>query len=201
MELLTLDAKSYDAAVSRACELLYQGGLIAYPTETFYGLGVRYDSENTLARLFKLKQRTHEKAFTLIIGKIEQLSLLTDHVSDYAKNLIERYWPGPLTLLFSARPILSRYIVANGSVAVRIPGESFALSLAKASAFPITATSANIATNPPADTATSVVRYFNDQLDLIIDGGITGGILPSTIIDVCAGIPRVVRKGSIVLNE
>ncbi|HCL81932.1 MAG TPA: threonylcarbamoyl-AMP synthase [Nitrospiraceae bacterium] len=183
--------------MNAAIAVLEKGGIVAYPTESFYGLGVKYDIEPALKRLYEIKQRPKEKAMPLIIGSVEQLPLLTDYISDSAKELMAKFWPGPLTVLFNARGGLSGYITSGNKTAVRIPGESFALELAKAAGFPITATSANISGMPPAACASTVTDYFADAVDLIIDGGGTKGGLPSTIIDSTGSAPRILRRGAV----
>ena len=138
-------------AIHDSVGVLQRGGIIAFPTETFYGLGVKFDCHEALKRLYELKRRPREKAMPLIIGGREMLNEIVslDRLSNTgllsaAMILMERFWPGPLTLLFPAKAGLSEYLVAKtGMVAVRIPGESFALHLAEKAGFPITATSAN----------------------------------------------------------
>jgi L-threonylcarbamoyladenylate synthase len=198
--ILKLTDKNIDEVISAAISILKNGGIIAYPTETFYGLGAKYDIDSALKRLYEIKQRPGEKAIPLIIGDIEQLSLLADSINASAKKLINRFWPGPLTILLHSRAGLSEYIVSENKVAVRIPGESFALKLAKASGFPITATSANISGMPPADSASLVFDYFNDRIDLIVDDGKTKGGLPSTIVDATGGIIKIIRKGAVEIS-
>lgn len=181
--------------------MLLQGGVIAYPTETFYGLGVKYDSGPALQRLFFLKQRPMKMAIPLIIGNMSQLAMLTERIPDGASELIRKFWPGPLTMLFAARRGLSEFVVADNKVAVRMPGESFALSLAGAAGFPVTATSANISGMPPGKNVPMVVGYFNDAIDLIVDGGELESILPSTIVDVTGPEVRIVRQGRIDITQ
>ena len=170
---------------------------IAYPTETIYGLGAKYDDENALKKLYTLKQRPLEKTFPIIIGSVEQLSLMAEDVNNAAADLITRFWPGPLTLIFHAKSGLNNYICWNGKVAVRIPGASFALDLVGAALFPITATSANISGLPPARTAKMIADYFTDNLDLIIDGGDSPMVVPSTLVDVTENTPLILREGAI----
>jgi L-threonylcarbamoyladenylate synthase len=176
---------------------MMNGGTIAYPTETIYGLGAKYDDENALKRLYGVKQRPREKTVPIMIGSIDQLPLLAEDVSNTAADLIARFWPGPLTLIFRARSGLNSYITSNGKVAVRIPGASFALDLVRAASFPITATSANISGLPPARTAAMIAAYFADTLDLIIDGGESPTAVPSTLADVTDTTPVVLREGAI----
>jgi len=182
----------------KAVEILHSGGIVAYPTETFYALGAKFDMEESLKRLYAMKQRPFEKAMPLIIGHWEFLSMTTSSVNRSAVSLMDRFWPGPLTLIFPALENLSDYITAGThTVAVRIPGESFALRLARSAQFPLTATSANISGSPPACNAETVIKYFNGTLDLIIDGGKTPGGSPSTIVDVTGETVRILREGII----
>jgi L-threonylcarbamoyladenylate synthase len=182
----------------KAIEILLSGGIVAYPTETFYALGVKFDMEESLKKLYTIKQRPLEKAMPLIIGHRELLSTIASAVNRSAMSIMDRFWPGPLTLIFPALVKLSDYITAGThTVAVRIPGESFALQLSKTAQFPLTATSANISGRPPARDAETVTKYFNDTIDLIIDGGKTPGGLPSTIVDVTGETVRILREGVI----
>lgn len=179
-------------------DMLKKGGIIAYPTETFYGLGAKFDMEDSLKKLYDIKQRPEEKAMPLIIGNKELLTVITASMNKTAVSLMDRFWPGPLTLIFLAKENLSEYITAGThKVAVRIPGESFALYLAITAGFPITATSANLSGTSPAQDAETVIRYFGDKIDLIIDGGTTSGDLPSTIVDVTGDEIKMLREGMI----
>jgi L-threonylcarbamoyladenylate synthase len=179
-------------------DMLKKGGIIAYPTETFYGLGAKFDMEDSLKKLYDIKQRPEEKAMPLIIGNKKLLTVITASMNKTAVSLMDRFWPGPLTLIFPAKENLSEYITAGThKVAVRIPGESFALYLAITASFPITATSANLSGTSPAQDAETVIRYFGDKIDLIIDGGTTSGGLPSTIIDVTGDEIKMLREGAV----
>jgi L-threonylcarbamoyladenylate synthase len=186
-----------DELIQQAISIMMNGGTIAYPTETIYGLGAKYDDKNALKKLYALKQRPLEKTFPIIIGSVEQLSLLAEDVNNTATDLITRFWPGPLTLIFRAKSGLNSYITSNGKVAVRIPGASFALDLVRAAPFPITATSANISGLPPARTAAMIADYFTDNLDLIIDGGDSPMVVPSTLVDVTENTALILREGAI----
>jgi L-threonylcarbamoyladenylate synthase len=179
-------------------DMLKKGGIIAYPTETFYGLGAKFDMEDSLKKLYDIKQRPEEKAMPLIIANKELLTVITASMNKTAVSLMDRFWPGPLTLIFPAKENLSEYITAGThKVAVRIPGESFALYLAITASFPITATSANLSGTSPAQDAETVIRYFGDKIDLIIDGGTTSGGLPSTIVDVTGDEIKLLREGAV----
>jgi L-threonylcarbamoyladenylate synthase len=199
---IAIKENNTDEAVSKAIDVLHSGGIIAYPTETFYGLGVKFDMPDALKRLYELKKRPHEKAMPVIIGDCRFLPEAVDeewlkNIPLTARSLMDEHWPGPLTLLFPAKEGLSEHLTAGtGRIAVRVPGESFALCLAKKAGFPITATSANISGMPPAEDAEAVIKYFGNSIDLLIDGGSTPGGLPSTIVDISEGRIKIVREGA-----
>ncbi|MCX7913639.1 MAG: L-threonylcarbamoyladenylate synthase [Thermodesulfovibrionales bacterium] len=199
--LIALSENNYNDVLIRAKEVLIKGGIIAYPTETLYGLGAKYDNEGALEKIFSLKNRPEEKALTLIIGNVEQLSLITDSITPIAQELIRTYWPGPLTLVFKAKEGLSERLKINNTVAARVPGDSFALRLAKIVNFPITATSANISNLPAAQDVETILSYFDEKIDLIIDGGKSPTIQPSTIVDVSKDEPILIREGIVDLKS
>lgn len=191
-----------DEALEKASGIIKGGGVIAYPTETFYGLGVKFDNIAALRRLYRIKHRSMDKALSLIIGEKRMLQLIASSIADSAEKLADKFWPGPLTLLLPAKPEISGFVTANtGKIAVRVPGESFALDLVWSLGFPITATSANISGKPPADNAGDVIRYFGDAIDLIIDCGTTPGGKPSTIIDASEEKIQILRAGAISAEE
>jgi L-threonylcarbamoyladenylate synthase len=179
-------------------EALKKGCIVAYPTETFYGLGVKFDLEDSLKRLYDLKKRARDKAMPLIFGDKKLLPLVARSANRNALLLMKDFWPGPLTLVLRSKNNISGYITAGtGKVAVRMPGKSFALSLSQKADFFITATSANLSGMTPAQDAETVVRYFGDEIDVVIDVGPTPGGLPSTILDVTGRKMRILREGAI----
>ncbi len=198
MIVLHTDDAARQAAVTKACDRITAGGIIAFPTETFYGIGARYDDADALQRLYAIKHRPADKAIPLIIGSRDLLPLVSCAADPLALLLAARFWPGPLTLLLDARHDLPALITAGtGKVAVRIPGPSFALDLARSLPFPITATSANISGSPPAADPEDVLRHFDGVLDMLIDAGAAPGGRPSTIIEVVEGHVILLREGAV----
>ena len=195
---LSLDKSSLEKVTATALQILKKGGMIAYPTESFYALGVMINDEAALKGLYTLKKRPLEKAMPVIVGNKDVLKSVVKSIPPQAEKLIEIFWPGALTIIFDAKDDLSELLMGSKStIAVRIPGKGFALSLAKAANFPITATSANPSGKPPARESEKVIDYFGEHIDLIVDHGKTPGGKPSTIIDVTTTPPRVLREGSI----
>jgi L-threonylcarbamoyladenylate synthase len=201
MRVLSLSEITAAAAVREAVSVLMDGGLIAYPTESFYALGVMATDEEAVKRLFRLKKRPPEKPLPVIVGDIETLKTIVKSIPDQAMTLIEKYWPGPLNIIFEAKDHISLTLTGGSQkIAVRIPGDKTAFNLARASKLPITATSANPSAMPPAKNASEVKNYFGAELDLIIDNGETPGGKPSTIVDATTVPFRVLREGSIRLE-
>lgn len=191
--------KAEEIDIIEVLKILENDGIIIYPTETLYGIGVKYDSKKLLRKLFEIKKRPEEKSFPLIVN-LQHLDLITEFIPSIAKKFIEKYWPGPLTLLLPAKKNLPKRITKDNKIAVRMPGESFALKLIQLSQFPITATSANISGYPAADCVETVMKYFKDSfIDLLIDGGKLPGI-PSTIVDATVDPPQLIRKGAIEVD-
>lgn len=202
MRVIRISESGLKDAVNEAVKIIVSGGIVAYPTETFYGLGVKYNDYNALKKLYEIKQRPAEKAMPLIISSKNMLSLISPSINNITEKLMDIFWPGPLTILTAANRELSEFITAGtGKVAVRVPGQSFALDFARALKFPVTATSANISGRPASDNAEDVKKYFGESLDLIIDGGKTSGGMPSTIVDATGEGLRIARSGAISEKE
>jgi L-threonylcarbamoyladenylate synthase len=201
MAILVLEKQALEA-LRAASRVISSGGIAAVPTETFYGLCARYDDPAVLEKLYAMKGRPRNRAIPLIIGDAGMLGLVAAKVTGPAHRLIRRFWPGPLTLLLDAREDLPQLITAGtGKVAVRVPGASFALDLARSIGIPLTSTSANISGLPPAQSSEEVIRHFGDALDIVIDGGRTPDGLPSTIVEVIGERVKIVRPGKISEEE
>jgi len=179
-----------------------RGGIVSFPTESFYALGVRATDEHALERLFKIKKRTPEKPFPLLIGSRDILYDFLEDIPQKARELMNKFWPGPLTIVFRAKAEVSTLLTGGTSkIAFRIPGEGVALDIVRYLNYPITATSANISMQSPAEDPEGVKEYFGDAIDLIIDGGRSPGGLPSTIVDVTVDPPVILRKGKVDVSE
>jgi len=198
MRILSFERNNPEQIRSEALRVLEKGGIVAYATESFYALGVPATDEEAVKRLFELKRRPAEKPLPVIIGDIAALKSIVKDIPDRAGGLMEKYWPGPLTIVFHAADNIPALLTGGtGKVAARIPGESTALFLAGGLRLPLTATSANPSSQPPAETPGQVMDYFGDGVDLIIDTGRSPGGRPSTIIDVTVDPPRILRAGSV----
>ncbi len=189
--------------IIRAASILKAGGVVAFPTETSYGLAAAIDHEEALQRIFLIKKRSLGKPLLVLIPTIEMLRLVAEYIPEEAKPLIERYWPGPLTILFPARKDLPFAIRGNtGKVGVRISSHPVAQALVEAVGRPVTATSANISGRAPGCSAKEVASQLTSPSpDFILDSGRVCKDQCSTIVDVCVRPIRVTRKGAIDLED
>ncbi|MBI5057257.1 MAG: threonylcarbamoyl-AMP synthase [Nitrospirae bacterium] len=202
MLILPFTEKKSRDIFKRALDVLKSGGIIAYPTESFYALGVLAADESAIKKLFELKKRPVGKPLPVIVGDMDTLKSVVENIPANAGNLIKKCWPGPLTMIFKAKGNVPFLLTGgSGKVAVRIPGESVALHLTRALKLPVTSTSANPSGERPAEDPGAIMKYFGDKIDLIIDGGKAPGGRPSTIVDVTLEPPVVLREGRIALND
>ncbi len=185
--------------IIQAASILKEGGVVAFPTETSYGLAATIDNEEALRRVFLIKKRSPGKPLLVLISTIMALDLVARDIPETARILMERYWPGPLTLLLPAREGLPFAICGDtGKVGVRISSHPMAQALVEAVGRPITATSANISGHGPGCSAEEVAAQLtNPPPDFILDGGRVCKDHCSTIVDVCVRPIQVIRKGAI----
>ncbi|MCI0548943.1 MAG: threonylcarbamoyl-AMP synthase [Candidatus Rokubacteria bacterium] len=189
------------AMLASAGAILRRGGLVAFPTESFYGLGADAGSAAAVARVFTVKGRPDAKPLLVLVDGIAMVERLAADVPPRARELMARHWPGPLTLILRAVPELPAALTAGtGTVGVRMPGHAVALALVRAAGRPVTAPSANPSGAPPPTTAEAVCRDLGPGVDLVVDAGPTAGGPASTIADCTVWPPRIVREGPVVLR-
>jgi L-threonylcarbamoyladenylate synthase len=188
--------------LQEALLVLRQGGVVAYPTDTVYGLAVDALNPDAVARLYAVKQRPQEKAIPLIIGALEQLSQLVAPLSCTAKRIVAAFWPGPLTLLIPAHEQAPQHLLGEGRrIGVRWPPVALSQQLASGLGGAITATSANLSGCPVALSASEVVAQLAATIDLVLDGGVVQSSQVSTILDIGVHPPRLIRAGRLSVQE
>ena len=184
--------------IARAIHILKTGGVIAFPTETFYGLAADVTNEDAVEKIFHLKGRDFSNPVALIIGNDRQLHGLVEEIPDSSRILMQTFWPGPLTLVFKASPqIIPKLTAHTGKIGIRISSHPVAACLANQLDGPITATSANFSGTPEILSPQEVVQCLGDGVDLVIDGGLSPGGKGSTILDVTLDPPVTLREGAI----
>jgi L-threonylcarbamoyladenylate synthase len=187
-----------DAALRAAAEVVLRGGVIAFPTDTLYGLGCSLFDVEAVGMVARLKRRDPSLAVISLIPEPRQAWGLAAEISPVAERLIERYWPGPLSLIFRAAPIVPpRVRGAGGTVALRCPKDTLCQRLLARIGGPVVSSSANLSGQPAAQSAEDVLRIFGNQLDLVLDGGPREGGLASTLVDVSGPRPRLLRAGAL----
>jgi L-threonylcarbamoyladenylate synthase len=186
------------ASIGRAAAVLREGGIAAIPTDTLYGLAVNPFDRAAVAKLFTIKNRAIEKAVPLVASDIDQLRSRIGALPAIAERLASHFWPGPLTLVVAAPAALAPDVTGGrGTVGIRIPAHEVTQALCAAAGTPLTATSANISGRPATDDPDVVAAELGARIDLLVDAGRTAGGAPSTIVDVTAGEPRLIRAGAI----
>ncbi len=203
MQIVKVDAEQPDMVlVKRAAELIACGGVVAYPTDTVYGLGADPHNLRAVQRVFEMKGREASKALTLILADVGQLEGLVSYMPNAAKKLMAAFWPGPLTIVLPLAPGLDLPALRGSeTVAVRVPASALCRALAQLSGTPLTATSANLSGQPEPTTAEQVAATLGPHLDLIIDGGPSPLRVPSTLVDATVEPPVILRPGAIPMER
>jgi L-threonylcarbamoyladenylate synthase len=202
-ERLVVDAsRPPPGALETAAGTLRAGGLVAFPTETFYGLGCHALDARAVLRVFEAKGRPRDKPLLVLVDSLAMVGDVARDVPARARRLMDRYWPGPLTLVLWARPELPVALTAGtGTIGVRLSGHPVARALVATLGAPITAPSANAHEAASPRTADEVVASLGPRVDLILDGGVTPGGPASTVLDVTRTPPVVVRVGAVRLTH
>ena len=186
--------------IQTALSVLQSGGIVAFPTDTVYGLGALAFDNDAIQSIYTAKDRPIEKAIPILIGDLSDLEKIADNIPDMALRFAARFWPGPLTCIVPKKQTLPLAVSITATVAVRIPDHVDALALLRA-AGPMAVTSANISGGPNPSTAQEVYEQLKDRIPLILDGGKTQGGVPSTLVDCSGEKPLILREGPISLDE
>ena len=184
--------------VADIARTLRQGGVIVYPTDTFYGLGADCFSPPALSRIYEIKGRPLTKGLLVLVSSTDMARQLAAEIPPAFAALSAAFWPGPLTMVLKAAPNLPDELVGPArTIGIRLPALAWLRELVRTAGFPVVATSANISGEREIDSGEAAVRQFADKVDLIVDGGRTAGGRPSTVVDLTSGKPVVRRDGAI----
>jgi len=189
-------------AIGVAARILAEGGLVAFPTDTVYGVGAHAFQPNAVERIYTAKIRPPDKAIPILLARADDLALVAEGITETAWLLAETFWPGGLTLVLPKKANVPDVISAGGpTVAVRVPDHPVPLALMAALGAPLAATSANLSGRPSPVTAQEVERELEGRIELILDGGRCPGGIPSTVLDLTTDPPSVLRAGAIAEEE
>lgn len=191
---------THPSAIIHAVDVLSRCGLVAFPTDTVYGLAASPFDEASIERLYVVKGRNHTRAIALLMSKAEQLDQVAVNISLAARKLANIFWPGPLTLVLDRHPSLPDILAPEPTIGVRIPDHPDALRLMDETG-PLAVTSANISGEPPAKTAQEIMAQLKGRIHLIIDGGPSPGGVPSTVVDCTTPSLEVLRPGPLSLEQ
>lgn len=186
----------YPTALQHALDVLKHGGIVAFPTDTVYGLATLPTLVESIESLYIIKDRNREKAIAILMSSYAELNVVTSAVNPLAMRLAETFWPGPLTLVLPRHPRLPELLASNNTIGVRVPNHPVALRLLKLSG-PLAVTSANLSGQENACTSAEVLRQLRGRFHLLLDGGETPGGVPSTVVDCTGSEPIILREGPI----
>ena len=185
-------------ALEQTIEAIQRDGVVAFPTDTVYGIGASLNHPNALARIYEIKGRDRDRSLPVLLSSIAEIVRVTRDTDPDVLRLASTFWPGPLTIALPALPSLPAEVVAaDATVGVRVPNHSVALILAQRSGGMLATTSANLSGQPPAHRADEIDPVLAERLDLILDGGIARGGQASTVIRVDGATISVIREGAI----
>jgi L-threonylcarbamoyladenylate synthase len=191
-----------EQAFSRCREVVASGGVIAYPTDTFYGLGADPKNPVAVKRLFGIKGRQKDQPILLLIADPADAGWWAAEITPEAAGLMKRHWPGPLTLVFRAKgEVLPELTAGTGTIGLRVPGSVLVRDLVRFLGRALTGTSANLSGRPSLRTAQKTAEELGSLVDLVLDGGETTGGTASTVLDVTAAVPRLIREGAISAKD
>lgn len=186
--------------ISKCAEILKNNGLLAFPTETVFGLGIKASSEENYEKLVKVKNRPNDKPFTLMCSKIEDFEKFVE-IDEKTEKIINHFMPGPITLILKTKTDVPHFVdLGTGFVGVRIPDDEFVINMIKEVGEPLLVPSANISSFPPAKNDNEVIEYFHNSIDGVVEGECYNGT-PSSIFKIDSGKIILIRKGPISLEE
>jgi L-threonylcarbamoyladenylate synthase len=199
-EIMKIDPSDPVPAFFRCKQVISSGGVVVYPTDTFYGLGVDPQNAEAVNRLFQVKGRAGNQPILLLLKDAAQVNDWAAEVNAEAEHLMNKYWPGPLTLVFRAKQqVLPLLTGGRGTIGLRVPGNPVTRQLLGMIGTALTGTSANISGEQSLRTAEEAAAAIGDLADLVLDGGPTAGGKPSTVVDVSTHPIRVIREGAVRL--
>ena len=196
-KILTLPGAS-ERDLAHCRDIIRSGGVIAYPTDTFYGLGADPSNRGAVRRIFDIKGRAADQPVLLLLSDRADVPIWAAVVTLSAERLMDRFWPGPLTLVFRAAPrVLPELTGGTGTIGLRVPGRGLTRDLLRSLGTALTGTSANRSGGASPRNAAEVLSELGGSIDLVLDGGPSMEGLPSTVVDVTAETPRIIRLGVI----
>ena len=193
---------SKDLNIQKAAEIIKKGGVVIFPTETVYGIGVNALDENAIERLYNIKQRPVDKPISLLVSDMNMVNKIAKDINEIEYKIMNAFFPGPLTIILNKRNIVPNIVTANQeTVGVRMPRGKIARKLVEYANVPIATPSANITGKPSGTNLKNIIKDFEGKVDYFIDGGESKIGIASTIVKVINGVPHILREGSITKEQ
>ena len=198
-EILSVDTESPEQdTIGKAAASMKKGGLVVFPTSSFYGLGTEAFNAEAVDKVFRVKNRDPQKPVLILVASLADVATLVRSIPKTAMRLIEAFWPGGLTLVFHAADLLPSNLTGyTGKVGIRLASHPVASALITAMGGPITGTSANLSGKGSCTTVAEIDRHIKDQVDLVLDAGKLAGGKGSTVVDVTQDPPKILREGAV----
>lgn len=188
--------------LKEAARIIKQGGIVVFPTETVYGIGVNCFDEKAVRKLYEIKQRQLDKPISLLVSNMKMVNKIAKDITEMEYKMMKKFFPGPLTMILKKRNIIPDVVTSKqDTVGVRMPSDRIALKLIEYANVPIATTSANISGNPSETNLESIIKCFEGKVDYFVDGGESEIGLASTIVQMVDEIPNILRQGSITAEQ
>ena len=188
--------------LKEVAKTIKQGGIVVFPTETVYGIGTNGLKENSVKRLYEVKQRPLNKPISLLVNGINMINEIAQEITDLEKALIKEFFPGPLTIILKKKDTVPNIVTANSNmVGVRMPSNEIALKLIEYAGVPIATPSANISGKPSGTNMEDIMKDFEGKVDYFLDDGPSKIGISSTIVQVIDGVPHILRQGKITEEQ
>ena len=199
---LNLQNEVEDLKIEEAAQIIKNGGLVVFPTETVYGIGANGLNPEAVEKIYTAKGRKQNKPLILLVSNKKMLDQIVEEINEVEAKLIEAFWPGPLTIVFKRKPCVPSVVTGGqDTVGVRLTSGEIALKLIEASGCPIAAPSANISGKPSGTAVEDIFNDFKDKVDCFIDTGRIKDALESTVVRVIDGVPTILRPGKITAEQ
>lgn len=178
--------------------IIRNGGIVIFPTETVYGIGTNGFNEESIRKIYEIKKRNFSKPISLLVSNMEMVKMVAEDISDLEYALMEKFWPGPFTIILKKKKIVPDILTANSdTVGVRMPNGIVAKKLIEYAGVPVATPSANISGKPSGTSINDIIEDFKGKVDYIIDTGLSELGIPSTIVKVVGNVPNILREGTI----
>ncbi len=200
-QMIKLFLSTYASVLVESSRVVRNGSVLIYPTDTIYGIGGDATNVSVVEKVYSIKERERGKPLLVLMNSLQMVERFVDEISPAARELVKKYWPGPVTFIFRANKNFPKELTAGtGTIGIRIPRHEFCSDLIAAAGVPIISTSANLSGIAGGEKIKNIIEEFNGKVELIVDDGDAESQIPSTVVDVTGEKPHVVRAGAVEIE-